>query len=144
MASLHWQILTGLQMALAAVVDGASLRKKLEVTDGEALPLCLLAPGSGGERVAKQTFGKNTAWDYPVAVAYIESASGDVTLSQSFIDTRAAIRDALFSFAALPGTVAWDFSIEPATAVDLGPYSESQVDVAAFLVHYRSSEQRTS
>ncbi len=140
---MYWSILSGLKSTLSAIVPNCDLRKRLELVEGDTLPMLLIAAGPGGEKKGKQGFNKQVAWLYPVQVAYVESAGGLIEASQGFFDVREAVRNKLYAFAA-PGVASvWDFDTEPAVAVDPGPYAQAQLDVATWAATYTSAEQRS-
>ncbi len=146
MASVFWQILTGVQTSVAAVVSNTVLRKKLQVLEQDTLPICVVAPGPAGEKIIEQTMKRGVWWDYPVLVAYVVKSNAVVGLQQSFMDTRESIRNQLFQMAAPVGNPAsvFDVNINPQAAVEFQQYLGTNYDVSGFLVTYRSAEQRTS
>jgi hypothetical protein len=129
---------------VATVEANTVLRKRLEVVEGDTYPLCIVAPGTGGEKVDLQTFNKNVVYAYPVLVAYVAQGNGLIDLQQTYIDTREQIRDQLYQTLLSGAATVFDTKIDPEEAVNLGAYVGTNYDVSGWLVYYRSKEIRLS
>ncbi len=150
MSSDYVQMLQGVVSELQAVVAAPTvvLRKKLVMVAGDAVPLWIVAPGKGGEKIIRHTFpGPSTPtqptviYDYPIVIALIyplnELLTTDLTTN---LDIRQTVRDTLYGVVTGTPNNAFDLTMDPQEVSDFGAFLGSSYDVTGFGFLYRSEE----
>jgi hypothetical protein len=142
---VYWDLLNGVKTSVQStpLCPPVVLRDDLILLEGEKVPLVLIAPGPGMERIRMQTFGKNIAYEYEVLVAYI--VAGNRTLSadlQSYLDTREAIRDQLYQIQAPGIEKAWDTHMEIGAVSKFAALVDSNYKVTGWEMRYSINSQR--
>ena len=138
----YWDILSAVTATMRGVTGNASLRKRLAAKEGEALPLCVVAPGRGGERAKRQAFNKIVVWVYPTLVGYVARGNGKLLLSQEFLDKREEIRDALYSFGAVDVASVYDFDLAADAPNPDWRWPDANYDACVFEAFFPSAETR--
>ncbi len=151
--SVYYSILSAVQSSVASVASNVQLRWAAKPLEGDVYPLCLVCPGEGGERVAKNTFpgkssgGKAGVWyDYHVLVTYIDAQNQQAGAGlQAFLDAREAIRDQLYQTNAGPvPTTAFNIDLNPEAVQRLQAQIGTNYAVTGWLLSYTVAEQRVS
>jgi hypothetical protein len=136
-------LLQAVQTSVASVIPNTVLRYKVQKLENDTLPLCIVAPGPGGEQIGEQQFSRNLWFLYPVLVVYIAPENRQTTQGLfEWLDTREAIRNQLNQVLLNGAATVFDTDLAPEEAVRLGEYVGSNYAVTGFLVRYKSAEQR--
>jgi hypothetical protein len=142
---VYWSILLALRDRLAALGLGVPvrLRKKLIRLPKDPTPLLVVAPGKGGEAVARQTFGYRAYWDYPAAVAYVTAGNQQLEAGlQAHMATREDVRNELLQ-ARLPGVErVFSAKIDPDEVARFQESLGTNYDVDGFGLVCRTLETR--
>ncbi len=146
MSSIYWQILTEVQTLVKVVVPNCLLRRKLFRLEGDTFPLVIVAPQlPPGEHIANNVFNKNVIYSYPVMVVYVCAGAKDLTTGlQSFLDTREAIRQALYQPLLSNVAAVWSTTFEPEESLKFGEFLGTAFDVSGIVLHYKSKEVRVN
>lgn len=134
--------------ALVSKIQGAlpggptvKLRRRLQMVEGDPIPLVVVAPDDTGETVELETFCKEVSWQYRVNVAFYMPANRDLNIDFAGLAQRQAIRNLVFSPLDLPGGTSLDWEIDQG-----GPYIQSSMDqttqVSTFSAIYRIGATR--
>jgi hypothetical protein len=142
----YWRVLQAVAAVLADVsgCPAPSVREIPYVLGGaDAVPLCLVCPGEGGEKLVRQTFKSGAWWDYPVLVLLISAGNRVLRAGvEARLQLREDVRQALFVPRLDATTTTVDAQCRPRAAADVRAALGTNYVVSGFEMTYRHVEAR--